>query len=187
MNGDFPRRKDINNGCLPIEGSGFEKIVEQNEESVSKWPKWLKESYGIEDDMNNDEKSDDIVFHKTECHHLKPTDGCESGICDCGAVAPWIEFYPLDRDEDTHPFHVEFTYGKNWTLFKSNPICSKEEWNKQLKGVDRKIIVFMSRFGHPWNLGSGKLHREDGVGMNKKFLMYMVDALNEKYQREQIV
>jgi hypothetical protein len=98
----------------------------------------------------------------------------------------WIEFYPEKHDEETDPYHVEFTYGRDWALFKANPVHDKLEWERLLKEANLRpaSMFFTSRFGHPWHLGGGELDKDGCVGMTKEFIKYMVDALNEKYRRE---
>ena len=91
------------------------------------------------------------------------------------------EIYP---EEDDALFYVEFiqwegsplNHNKRWTLFQRQYMYPPEEWAKMEHGILDSNEV------HPWNLGEGTVNeREHAMDMNtKKFLMFMVDALNEK-------
>lgn len=71
------------------------------------------------------------------------------------------ETYPMIIDEEEITYYVKFFYKngqEKWILFKVNP----------------------SRFGQSCNLGSGKLDNSECIGMNREFMKFVVDALNEK-------
>lgn len=98
---------------------------------------------------------------------------------------PVYSQYPLNSKD---LYFVEFReqYGEtNWTLFKRNYLYTEEEWARI---VEKNGYLFMSREFHPWNLGGGKvIKNEDAVCMNtESFLKNLVDALNlkEKLDKE---
>jgi len=89
------------------------------------------------------------------------------------------EIYP---ESDTL-FYVEFSQWEGhpfrWNLFQRQYMYSPEEWEKMERGpLDSNEV-------HPWNLGDGIVNeREHAMDMNtKKFLMFIVDALNEKVEK----
>lgn len=90
------------------------------------------------------------------------------------------EIYP---GKDTL-FYVEFSQWEGsplrWTLFQRQYMYPPEEWAKMEHGpLDSNLV-------HPWNLGEGIVNeREHVMDMNtKRFLMFMVDALNEKIKND---
>lgn len=105
----------------------------------------------------------------------------------------YYEFYPSYNDNEIGPiYYIEFYRGpgelkKNWTLFKRRFIYSDEEWKKikETRQLGNDPLVMLNE-GHPWNLGSGVLNDyENAVSMNTQtFLKFMVDALNEKVNRD---
>jgi hypothetical protein len=100
-----------------------------------------------------------------------------------------FEFYPEEKNNEINPFYVEFHQFDNgpitWTLFKEQSIYSDEQWESIQKETNRDFDMFkLTRWGHPWNLGGGEVDRDGCMGFTKDFLKFMVEALNEKYQRE---
>jgi hypothetical protein len=87
-------------------------------------------------------------------------------------------FYP---EETGGLYYVEFDRGGmpcEFTLFKRNYIYSPEEW-EDIKKKDGFIESIMLNEGHPYQLFTG-IYGEDGCIPDKKWVMWMVDALNEK-------
>lgn len=91
------------------------------------------------------------------------------------------EFYP---DDGKSLYYVEFSrWNENdkwqWRLFKRQFLYSNEEW----KNMERNL--FMSNEVHPWQLANGEIVEiEHAVAMEtKSFLKFMIDALNEKVER----
>jgi hypothetical protein len=87
-------------------------------------------------------------------------------------------FYP---EEDGGIYYVEFDRGGRpfeFTLFKRNYIHSPEIWEK-IQKADGFIEGFMSNKGHPYQLFTGT-YGMDGSISDRKWVMWMVDALNEK-------
>jgi len=101
-----------------------------------------------------------------------------------------LEFYP-NKPEKVHPFdlppyYIEFSTWDDqkwtWQLFRRQYICTRETYD-QAKASNEGGWLFPEV--HPWNLGEGELVREEAISLNtRKFLQYMVDALNEKASRE---
>jgi hypothetical protein len=72
-------------------------------------------------------------------------------------------------------YYVEFDRGNQsntFTLFKRQFIIPPNEWDTSL----------MSNEGHPWNIMTDK-YGPDGCMPDKHWVMWMVDALNEKCER----
>lgn len=99
-----------------------------------------------------------------------------------------LEIYPtFTENKDDHIiYYVEFFRHKMsdplyWILYQRNYICSKEEWNEKSKSIDDFLLFTMSREGHPYQIGNGKVNEIDFCAdMNtKKFLKFMVDSLNK--------
>lgn len=96
------------------------------------------------------------------------------------------ETYPkqLHQGED-HPLYFIEYYDREdgskvtWTLFKKNFICSKAEWDMETSNYSRQSLSFMSREGHPYNLFGDEVLPDQCIP-NRKWLEWMVDALNEK-------
>lgn len=101
-----------------------------------------------------------------------------------------LEFYP-NKPEKCHPFDappyfLEFSTWDGtkwkWQLFRRQFICTREEYDKYIQHPDGH---WMAPEVHPWNLGEGDLIDEGLISLNtRKFLTYMVDAMNEKAARE---
>jgi hypothetical protein len=103
-------------------------------------------------------------------------------------TARTLEFYPTGDDKGL--YYVEFGQwqGKamTWQLFQRQYLYDEEEWERMKKEAPNDFYL-MSNEVHPWNLGEGTVdEREHAMDMNtKKFLCFMVDALNEKAARIQ--
>ena len=112
-------------------------------------------------------------------------------------LEPSYEFYPLNRElYDGNLFYVQFhSWGKDrettWQLFKRNYIHTKEDYIQlcNISGIEpfspmSEYHVGGSVEGHGYNLGEGILLDEKYPNVvslhSKKFLTFMVDALNEK-------
>jgi hypothetical protein len=99
-----------------------------------------------------------------------------------------LEFYPTGDDKGL--YYVEFGQwpGKDmtWQLFQRQFMYDEEEWERMKKEAPNDFLL-MSNEVHPWNLGEGTVDsREHAMSMNtKKFLCFMVDALNDKVNRIQ--
>ena len=92
------------------------------------------------------------------------------------------ELYPKDisRDSDLPSYYIEFLDLENdsplrWKLYRRYFLYSVDEW-KEIMGGE---FTLASREGHPYVLLEGELHGTNCIP-NKKWIMYMVDALNEK-------
>ena len=106
--------------------------------------------------------------------------------------------YPADFDLfDDVFYYVSFrktSRGISWQLFRRQYTISKEEYLKNCKEFNLvpfaaiNVLTLGSVEGHPWNLGEGILldtTYPNVVSLHtKKFLCFMVDALNEKALRE---
>lgn len=90
-------------------------------------------------------------------------------------------YYPV---EDKGLYYVEFNRGGvpfEFTLFKRSYIHSPEKW-EEIRKQDGFVKGFMSNEGHPYQLFTGT-YGKDGCIPDKKWVMWMVDALNEKVNR----
>ena len=94
-----------------------------------------------------------------------------------------LEFYPSDKSL----YYVEFSrWNENdkwrWRLFKRQFLYPDEELEKMKK----EGYWYMSNEVHPWQLANGEVNEiEHAVDLNtKSFLKFMVDALNEKVERD---
>jgi hypothetical protein len=91
-------------------------------------------------------------------------------------------YYP-DVDADENLYYVEFGRGDiptHFTLFKRQFIHTKEDWEKF---CPPGTISLMSREGHPWNILTDSFG-PDGCVPDRAWVCWMVDALNEKLNRE---
>jgi len=128
-----------------------------------------------------------VVYEKEkEEEKVKPTNDQSNRTESMGKCECETSHYPqdLNDNEDGPLYYVEFhkwstEIKTNWTLFQRRFICSKEGWEKT------EHNPLESRELHPWNLGGGVLNdRKHAMDMNtKNFLIFMVDALNEKVKR----
>ena len=92
-----------------------------------------------------------------------------------------MTFYPTN---DKSLFYVEFNRGDRpleFTLFQRSYIHSPEKW-EEIKKMDGFIDGFMSNEGHPYQLFTGT-YGPDGCNPDAAWVMWMVDALNEKAKR----
>lgn len=93
------------------------------------------------------------------------------------------EYYPDNYSVENYQFYIEYTQweGKpwRWQLFQRQFMYPPEEWEKM------EHDVLESNEVHPWNLGEGIVNQnEHAMDMNtRKFLKFMVDALNEKVNK----
>ena len=104
-----------------------------------------------------------------------------------------FEIYPPRKDgEEGALYFIEITRWDEkaplrWQLFQRNYMYSNEEWAAMLAKADEKSMwLLMGRECHPWNMGEGIVNELEGViDMNtRRFLHYMVDALNLKAERD---
>lgn len=84
-------------------------------------------------------------------------------------------------------YYVEFDRGSQtntFTLFKRQFIIPPDEWDamKKVSDMDDFAVRLMSNEGHPWNIMTDK-YGPDGCMPDKHWVMWMVDALNEKCER----
>lgn len=101
-----------------------------------------------------------------------------------------FEIYPVsDPGEDKLPFFIEFIqFSKGdsirWKLYRRNYIFPKEEYEKmKAKNPNDWTLSMMSNEGHPYWILDGTL-QPDGTVPDKKWLFWMVDALNDKAKQE---
>lgn len=102
----------------------------------------------------------------------------------------YFEIYPEHERNTDHPLYfIEFLqfFDKDpitWKLYKRQLHRSQSELEK-LKVEDPKsyAIAFMCNEFHPWWLLDGELQPE-GTVPDKKWLLWMVDALNEKVKKD---
>ena len=94
-----------------------------------------------------------------------------------------MSYYP---EEGKLPFYVEFERGghKNeFTLFRRQFIHSDEQMELfEKETLNIFPLVKMCNEGHPWNLFTSD-HGPDGCVPDRKWICWMVDALNEKAER----
>lgn len=102
----------------------------------------------------------------------------------------YFEIYPkTETGEDKALYFIEFLqfFKDNpitWKLYKRSYIFSKEEYKKMVsEKPDDLATQLMGNEGHPWWLLDGTL-QPNGTVPDKKWLLWMVDALNEKVQKE---
>lgn len=94
---------------------------------------------------------------------------------------PEFSCYPKTGDG---LYYVEFNRGNipfEFTLFKRSYIHSSDMWD-EIQKSSYFIKGFMSNEGHPYQLFTGT-YRKDGCIPDKKWVMWMVDALNEQVKR----
>ncbi len=94
------------------------------------------------------------------------------------------------------PYYIEFTDWDNgkpetWRFFRRQYLMEEAQYLEFCKqqGLDPKDDTNMLKIGsievHPWQLSSGDVADVGLICMEtKQFLCLMVDALNEKYERE---
>jgi len=99
------------------------------------------------------------------------------------------EFYP--EIEPKNPFEkpkffLEFNSwdGKRWTykVCQRAILISEEECQKALEERGDDAFLLIEAEGHPYTLWEGELNEnKDAISLDtKSFLIYLVDALNEK-------
>jgi hypothetical protein len=90
------------------------------------------------------------------------------------------EIYPKIEDRTSnHPayrleFHQWESHPETWKLEIRNFIFSNKEWDEMTKST---TDLLMGREGHPYTIMEGTV--TEGIP-NKQWLMWMVDALNER-------
>jgi hypothetical protein len=104
----------------------------------------------------------------------------------------YFEIYPSSEDrEDRTPYFIEFLqfFEKDpitWKLYLRHFFHTPEEMAKiKEKGPNEFLMASLSNEGHPWWLLDGKL-QPDGTVPDKKWLLWMVDALNEKAHNDHV-
>jgi hypothetical protein len=103
-----------------------------------------------------------------------------------------IETYPpnINSNYDFPYYYLEFIKlndiahetKETWTLYKRNFIMSMEDWDALTKNDKNYPLPMSPREGHPYNLANGTVNEfKDVIRMHtKKFLQFMVDALNHR-------
>lgn len=90
-------------------------------------------------------------------------------------------------DYDSPRYYVEFNRGgQDWefTIFLRSFIIDKDEWEKlKRKDPNDFAVVCGSNEGHPWNIFTAE-YGKDGCIPDKSWVKWMIDALNEKLDRE---
>jgi hypothetical protein len=98
--------------------------------------------------------------------------------------------YPEKQVGQKPLIYVEFNRGDKpgeFTLFQRNFMYPPEEWEKMKKsGTDDFASSLMSNEVHPWNLFTGEFCEHDNGIPNRKWIEWMVDAMNEKIDRDKI-
>jgi hypothetical protein len=95
------------------------------------------------------------------------------------------EWYPeiKDRNSDHPAYRLEFHQWEDepetWKLEMRGFIYSKQSWDEMMenKSEDSFFGTIVGREGHPYTLFDGIV--TEGIP-NKQWLMWMVDAVNEK-------
>ena len=97
--------------------------------------------------------------------------------------------YPTFKhgDYDSPLYYVEFDRGftkGTFTLFRRQFILSKEDMEKLKKSdTNDSKLMLMCCEGHGWNIMTDN-YGPDGSVPDKKWVCWMVDALNEKLQKD---
>lgn len=99
-------------------------------------------------------------------------------------------YYPeTDRDDQTAPFYVEFDRGDRpgeFTLFRRQWFCSTEELDHLTEtNLKDSWALRLGNECHPWNLFTGT-YGQDGCVPDKKWICWMVDALNAKFKVDRL-
>jgi hypothetical protein len=93
--------------------------------------------------------------------------------------------YKFGQDDHIH-YYAEFNRGwkeDNFTIFQRGFITSKEDWEKMMATEkDSFAMQIMSREGHPFQLFDGFC--KEGCFPSPEWVKWMVDALNEKANRD---
>jgi len=102
----------------------------------------------------------------------------------------YFEIYPEYEDRNQKPpFFIEFLqFFKDspitWKIYRRHFFHTPEELAKiKETSPDDFAMSLVCNEGHPWWLLDGKL-QPDGTVPDKKWLLWFVDALNEKAERE---
>lgn len=105
------------------------------------------------------------------------------------------EFYPEIEVENPYErprFFLEFhTWdGVKWTykICQRVFILPEEDYQKALEERGDDVSLLMGVEGHPYTLFEGELNKnENAISLDtQSFLMYLVDALNEKVENDNI-
>jgi hypothetical protein len=92
-------------------------------------------------------------------------------------------YYPADSDKDRkRPYYVEFNRsGKEntYTLFRRQWLFSEAE----MKKMESDESFFSKGEVHPWNIFSDGFG-PDGCVPDRAWVCWMVDALNDKFEKE---
>lgn len=102
----------------------------------------------------------------------------------------YFEIYPKsEKGKDKELYFIEFLqfFDKDpitWKLYKRQFILPEDEIErlKQSAPNDWELLQIMGNEGHPWWLLDGTL-QPDGTVPDKNWLLWMVDALNEKSKK----
>jgi hypothetical protein len=95
------------------------------------------------------------------------------------------ETYPEYKYGEEYPLYIiEFTDWENgkplrWKLCKRSFVCSKGVWDMETSNCNPDMLKIMSREGHPLSLLEDEVLPDHCIP-NRKWLEWMVDALNEK-------
>jgi hypothetical protein len=102
------------------------------------------------------------------------------------------ETYPpnISASSDEPLYFIEFHDWQDgsdiiWKLYKRQFLYSKEEFENMISKAPSEYSL-LCREGHPWSLLEDKL-LDEGCVPNKKWLCWMVDALNEKVYSDDVI
>lgn len=97
--------------------------------------------------------------------------------------------YPKCGKSQKPLYYVEFDRGVKkgtFTIFRRQFIHSEAELTEMEKKDPKNIFMLrMCNEGHPWNLFTAE-HAPEGRVPDRKWIEWMVDALNEKVAREPV-
>ncbi len=91
-------------------------------------------------------------------------------------------YYPITEKT---LYYVEFDRGGRpfeFTLFQRRNIRTQDEYEKLAVNMTETDKIFFSNEGHPYNMYTGT-YGPDGCYPDQSWVMWMVDALNEKAKK----